>query len=771
MLRSKLIAGGLLAFVAVTPMATALAQPADSEFGEPTPTATTGAPEIIVTAQRREQNLQDVPISITAFTEAELEARSISNLSDAVLFAPNVAVTAGPNGGDDGGFFIRGVGQLDNSITVDPGVGVYIDEVYIARLQASSIGLLDIERIEVLRGPQGTLFGRNTIGGAISVITRAPSFSDVSGRVRAIYGSRDRFELAGSLNIPLSDIAAVRATLFTRHQTGFGRNVYTGDTFGDVEEYGGRARLRLQPSDAVEINLSLDYAAGRGSPSHQVSRGFNPRSGITVPIPPPGRPFFLPGVSPTGVPFPVGVGADRSSDRSLNFSSTPPINNVDNAGASANVSIDLSDSLLLRSITGFRLYKEQTFNDFDATGFVFYDTNNEIDQQQFSQELQLAGEIGDRANFLLGAYYFQEDVYNRISICTGTDQPRLVNRCLRSTNRIYLDVSSIAVFGQASFALTDTLEVFGGARYTEETKTQSFISRLDNRDRVVTRLPPFVIPAPGQVRVSLPFTTVEDTFDAFSPKVGVNFELTPDISLYTSYAEGFKSGGFTGRPSNRMVEAYDPERVTSYEAGFKALLFDRGLRFNAAVFHSDYSDIQLLVFTPISGLFDTRNAGDAQIRGFELEADGRIGSRFNYYASLGYLDASYERLSDQVANITRDTPLPLTPEWTYAVGVQYAQPLGTRGGELVLRADYNYRSQVSYQLEADPLEIQPKFDLLNLRATYVDPQDRFELSVFGTNVLDEEYFTNAQDTLQGNGTAFAGIGDPAEWGVELDVRF
>lgn len=728
-------------------------------------------PEIVVTAQRRAQNLQDVPISLTAFTEAEVEGRGANNVSDIIGFAPNVASTAGPNGGDDGGFFIRGVGQLDNSITVDPGVGVYVDEVYIARLQASSIDLDDVQRVEVLRGPQGTLFGRNTIGGAVSVITHAPTFGETSGRVRAIYGSRDRMELSGSLNLPLGDSAALRASAYVRTQDGYGVNVYTGATYGDVEDYGGRLRLRFKAGERLEINLSGDLGVGRGSPSHQVLLAYDPMAGITIPVPPPGQPFFLPGVSPTGVPLPPDAGADRSNDRSRNFVSTPPINDIDSGGVSMNVRAELSENLLLRSITAWRKYKEDTFNDFDASGYALYDTFNALEQEQFSQELQLAGQLGTSVQFLLGGYYFEEKIFNRIDLCTGTNQPRLISRCLRSVNDIWLDVESIALFGQGSVKLTEAIELFAGARWTTETKTQSFMSVLDNSDGVRSLLPPFIMPAPGASIVALPFSTVEDTFEAFSPKVGINAEVARGIRLYASYSEGFKSGGFTGRPSNSQIEAYDPEKVQSYEAGFKTDLFGRRLRLNGAAFHSKYTDIQLLVFNPANGLFETRNAGDAEINGFELEADARLGARFNVYGGLGYLDAGYTRLSPTVLGITLDTPLPLTPKWTYSLGAQYRIPLGSERGELALRADYNYRGRVSYQLEADPLEIQDGYGLLNLRATYALPGDALEISVFGTNVTGEDYFTSAQSTLIGTGTAFASVGDPAEWGVEASLRF
>lgn len=727
--------------------------------------------EIVVTAQRRQQNIQDVPISVTAVSAETLRSRNTRDISEAIGFAPNVAVTAGPNGGDDGGFFIRGVGQLDNSIAVDPGVGVYVDDIYIARLQASSVNVLDLERLEILRGPQGTLFGRNTIGGAINIITAQPDLSDLAVSALGTYGSRDRIDFQAAVNVPISDQFALRASGFTRNQRGWGKNVYTGDTFGDVSDLGGRVKLLFEPSDTFRATLSADYLRGRGSPSHQVLLGFNPAAGITVPRPPQfGGPFFRPGVSPTGVPFPAGVGNDRSTDRSLNFASVPATNDIENGGVSFNVSGDIG-ALTLKSITGWRKYDETTFNDFDGTGFVLYDNASRLEQQQISQELQLSGRIGSDVEFLVGAFYFGEQATNQVDLCTGTDQPRLVNRCLRSRNNIRLNVDSFAAFGQASWDVTDRINLFAGLRWTTETKQQQNTSVLDNRDRVATVLPPIAIPAPGTVRVALPFTQVQQTFTAFTPRVGFNVQLADRINFYGSYAEGFKSGGFNGRPSSSIIIPFDPETVRTYEAGLKTEFFDRLLRVNASIFQSDYKNQQLLVFTPVSGLFETQNAGDSRIRGFELEVNANISERLAFSGTLGHLDAGYRTLSPNVANITLDTPLPLTPAWTYSLSGEYRQPLGEKIGELRLRADWQHRSQVSFQLENDPLERQPGYGLLNLRATWVLPDDRFRVAVFGTNVTDTQYLTNAQDTLRGNGTAFGGIGRPAEWGIELGVNF
>ncbi|MEQ5787177.1 TonB-dependent receptor [Erythrobacter sp. NFXS35] len=725
--------------------------------------------EIIVTAQRRAQNIQDVPISVTAISGETLEARSARNVNDAVGFAPNVAVTTGPTGGSFGGFFIRGVGQLDNSIALDPGVGVYVDDVYIARLQASSVDLLDLERLEVLRGPQGTLFGRNTIGGAISLVTKNPDFYDTSVRVRGITGSRDRYDLSAAFNVPLAENAAVRATAFTRNQDGWGRNVYTGDTFGDISEIGGRLKMLFEPTDTLTFMLQGDYLQARNSPSHQVLLGFNPLAGLTIPRPPQaGGPFFRPGISPTGVPFPMGVSEDRSTDRSQNFASVPNQLDIDTGGVSLTVTADLGD-LTLKSITGWRSFDEDSFVDFDATGFVLYDNASILRQEQFSQELQLSGQIGN-VNFLVGGYYFSEDAFNNITLCTGSNQPRLVARCLRSRNNIWLDVESIAAFGEVSWDVNDWINVFGGLRWTSETKDQANDSVLDNLDGVPTVLPPFVMPPPGQTRLALPFTEVSETFTAVTPRIGVNLQVADRVRVYASFAEGFKSGGFNGRPSSQQIISYDPEEARTYEVGLKADFFDRLLRVNAAVFQSDYRNQQLLVFTAVSGLFETRNAGDSRIRGFELEVDANISERFALRGTLGHLDGQYRTLSPQVAGITLDTPLPLTPEWTYTISGEYRMPLNDMG-ELRVRSDWTYRSEVSYQLENDPLERQPGFGLLNLRTTWQLPDDRFDIALFGTNVTDAEYLTNAQDSTSGNGIAFGGIGRPAEWGVEFNMRF
>ncbi len=707
--------------------------------------------EIVVTAQRQKQNLQTVPIAVTAFSGQTLEKMSVDRAGDALSYIPNVSMTAGPSGGDDANIFIRGVGQVDNSIAVDPGVGVYIDEVYIGRLQASSISLVDIARMEVLRGPQGTLYGRNTIGGAVNVVTSDPP-SERTTKLGLQLGSRQRHDFSAATGGPIGGGLSFQAAVISRNQKGWAKNVYTGATFGDVKDLGGRLKVLYKPSDTFRLTLAADYVRGDGTPSPQVLVHADPG--------------FL--FSPTGVPMPPDLNADKSSDYSKSFVSIPAIDTSKNRGISATALWNLGWGEL-KSITAYRAYDETVYNDFDGTGYVLYDTRTDLKQNQLSQEFHLSGKsFSDRLTWLGGLYGYKEDVQSLVDLCTGTTAPRLTNLCLHSINFIGVKDSSVAAFGQARFAVTDKLEVYAGLRLTQETKKQRFYSILHN-DGVFSVAPPMFIPGPGQTIVALPLSEVHDTFKATTPRIGFDYKLTPDALVYLSYAEGFKSGGFTGRPSNGSIKAYGPERVKTWEAGAKTELFDHRLRINGAIFSSKYQDLQLLVFNPGTGLFETTNAGDVDIKGAELEIQARPVDHLTTAFTAGYLDAHYTRLAPGVIGVTLSSKPPLSPKWTYSANVAYAIPIGDN--ELELRADYSWRDKVAFQIENDPDEIQGAYGLLNLRATYTLTKLGLSLSAYGQNVGDTKYFTGAQDSRSGTGVSFAGPGAPAEYGVNLNYRF
>jgi iron complex outermembrane receptor protein len=781
--------------------------------------------EIIVTATRRAERLQDVPVSVSAFNAEDLAARSVATVGDILQYSPNVARSSGPAGGQDAYFFIRGVGQIDNSIVLDPGVGVYVDGVYLGRVQGSSIDLVDIERIEVLRGPQGTLFGRNTIGGAVNITSRPPGDS-FGAQGRLTIGSRERREAQASVNVPVGDTLAVTASGLRKQQDGWGRNALTGETFGDVDITGGRVALRWTPTPVFTAGIAGDYAENRGSPSHTVLTGIDrtpsPAAAATLRVTQKTSPFL--------VPLPADMERYiQPADSRTNFLSIPAIYNTDAGGVSATLEWQ-GDAATVKSISAWRTLEQVNWSDFDGSPYAFYDSSNDLEQDQFSQELQVNGRgFGDRLDWLVGGYFFKEDMRNTVTVCLGTTGPVATStlqnpdgsgrlyiltppgpgpgrpppvpvapaaqildpRCMDSSSTIDLDVESLAAFTHNTFDLTDRLEAVVGLRYTVETKNQRFNTFLDNRDGVLafTPVPIAALPFPGRLTVPARIvpqlspantalripTTYEETWTDLSTRFGLNYRVSDDILVYASYAEGFKSGGFNGRGdnavlSNSNVQPFDPEHVTTYEAGAKTELLDRRLRLNGAVFLSRYDDIQLLALNPQTALFETRNAGEAEILGAEAEVLAAPVDGVVLNLGIGWLDAEYETLRATSTDIQIDDALPVTPEWTFNAGAQYSLDLSGRG-ELTFRADYSWQDEVSYQVGNDPLEIGPSYGLLNLRATYTTTDERISVSVFGTNVTNEDYLRSAQDSRSDLGTAYATPGAPREWGLELRVKF
>ncbi len=790
-----------------------------------TPVPAAELEEIIVTATKREERLQDVPVSVSAFSGEDIEALSTATVGDVLQFSPNVARSSGPAGGSDAYFFIRGVGQIDNSIVLDPGVGVYVDGVYLGRVQGSSLDLVDIARLEVLRGPQGTLFGRNTIGGAVNITSEQPG-DEFGAKGRVTVGSRERREVQASVNVPVTDTLALRAVALSKEQDGWGTNAFTGATFGDVDITGGRLQLRWTPTDVFTVSLAGDYAENRGTPSHTILTGIDrtpsPAAAATLRVTQKTSPFLVP------LPGDMERYIQRP-DSDTNFLSIPAIYNTDAGGASATLEWE-TDLVTVKTITAWRTLEQFNWSDFDGGPYSFYDSSNDLEQDQFSQEIQFTGNGMDgKLDWLLGGYYFKEDMANTVTVCLGTTGPvppgvlqnpdgsgrlyiltppgpgpgrpppvptapaavLLDGRCMDSSSTIDLDVESLAGFSHVTYDLTDRWQAVVGLRYTYEQKNQAFNTFLDNRDGVLafTPVPISVLPFPGRLTVPARIvpqlspantalripTAYEESWTDLSTRLGLNFRLSDDALLYASFAEGFKSGGFNGRGdnavlSNSNVQPFDPEYVTTYEIGAKTEFLNRQVRLNVAGFLSQYDDIQLLALNPQTALFETRNAGEAEILGAEVEllaspADGLV-----LNLGIGWLDAEYTTLRATSTDIRIDNKLPVTPEWTFNAGAQYTFDLGG-SGSLSLRADYSWQDEVFYQVGNDPLELGPSYGLLNLRATYSFPGDRFSVAVFGTNVTDEDYLRSAQDSRADLGTAYATPGAPAEWGVELRVRF
>jgi iron complex outermembrane recepter protein len=712
--------------------------------------------EIVVTAQRRETNLQDTPISVTAVTAQALQAQGIRTVNDLAASVPNLTSTTGPQGSSDANFFVRGVGQFDVIATNDPGVGVYVDGVYLGRTVGAMLDSGDIGRVEVLRGPQGTLFGRNTLGGGISVTSKAPELGAFSGNARGTFGSRSRIEADGSINAPLGDTAALRVYAFTRDQKGFATRASDGVKFGKTKRYGGKAQLLFAPSDDLKITVAADYALDKSNPAPSVN--------LALATTPPFTFFFPP---------------DARNDRSTTdfyrvFVSNQPEARNKTYGFSATIAYALGDATL-KSITAYRNLDGFSTSDPDGTGYRLYDQNVTTKQNQFSQELQISGNaIDDKLTYLVGGYYFGEKVDQTLALCFApiTPPPAVrFNNCNTWTQGNNQKTNSYAAFGQASYSLTDQLSFTLGARYTSEKKNIISNQLFDFRPAGTPFNPTPGAPPPGLRIVAPIVTNLADSvsFKKFTPKLGVEFKASEDVLVFASYAKGFRSGGFNGRliaPQTSIPE-YAPDTNDSFELGVKSD-FNKTLRFNATAFYSKYKDIQQTISDP-TVQFRVANAGQARLYGFEAEITAVPTAGLQLNAGIGYTNSKFQKVPAAVGPINGNK-LPFSPEWTVALGAQYAVDLGDNG-KITPRADLRYQGRTYFTAFNLPLEQQAGYGLVSSRLTYADATDRFSVSVYGDNLTQKKYFTFGQNALGQQGVAYAYLGRPREFGITGEIKF
>jgi len=732
-----------------------------------------GLEEIIVTALRHEKSLQETPISIAVFVADDFEKLTVRNVADVIRYTPNVVTTSGPTGHNDGFYFIRGIGNVDLNPATDPGVGTYIDGVYLGRITGANIDALNIERVEVLRGPQGTLFGRNTIGGAISIITRSPS-DEAGGNIKVTVGDDNRFNVRASVDIPFSENFGATFSVISQNKDGRGVHVDTGQTFGDIENLAGRAKFVWQPSDSFRAELAADHSKTEGTSAHNVLVGFNPMA-----------------VSPLGVPMPFDLGDDRSSDIDVNFASIDPVHDTEGNGVS--VTLDLGfGSVDLKMISAYRDIEQFDANDFDQSRYTFYDHSFYTDEDQFSQEIQFLGTT-ERLDWVFGAYYFDESAFHNNAISMGGNNgvppgipmvpyaTRGVDRQIKNNQRFTIDIKSYAAFAHLTYEFSEKVSGTLGIRWTDEEKEQNYDFFINNEDDVFNfaMLPP--IPYLPTLSPDNPFLTIPTTYrnswSEITPKLGLDYRFSEDVFGYFTYSRGFRSGGYNGRPNpNQMgvfpeAQPYDPEVSDSYEIGLKTQLRDDTVRLNVSAFFTDYQDIQLLVLGS-SGFFETENAAEAELKGIELELTARTANDFELIAGIGYLDTEYTRLDPGTiaTGITLDKKLANAPELTLNLGLQKGWRL-SGGSSVTVRADYIWQDDVFFNATNLPGEFQESYGVLNARIAYRTASDAFEIAAYGLNIADEDYFVNGQDVVGPLGVAFMGVGPAAEFGIEASYSF
>ncbi|MCG8442300.1 MAG: TonB-dependent receptor [Caulobacterales bacterium] len=747
--------------------------------------------QIIVTATRRETGLQETPISITAFSGDELDARSMLSLADVGDYTPNMTFNEAsePGGGSSAQVFLRGIGQQDYLITSDPGVGIYANGVYLGRTTAGVLALNDLERVEVLRGPQGDLFGRNTIGGAINVVAREPVIGEVEGFAEVGAGADSRFDYSGALNIPLGQSAAARVSVSGLVRDGYGSSTETDIDYGDDNNHAVRAQLLTRLSDNLELLFAGDYYMQDENGAHVIfsgaREGYDENAAVGL-----YNAFVRPFLDPT---LPANSTDLIATDPFVSSVTGPSSNDSDSWGVSAKLTYDANIGEF-KSITAYRGLDYDILNDNDGVINDISRVDDHTSQRQFSQEFQLVGDTGP-LDWLFGVFYFHEeaeaDTFNWVFTgrfdalealpvtlacidpatapppCAtdptfgfgfapgGMGNPFNANLDIERYTRQEITVDNYGVFSRFDYDVTDRLRGTLGLRYSYEEKDYfTFTDRLASNTQSV---------AP---------TNLSDSWGSFTPRVGLDFQASDDLFLYASAARGFRSGTFNGRASGQeTVNTLDPEDVWSYEAGLKSTLAAGLLRFNLTGFYSDYKDIQLL-FVNEDNQQEAVNAGTAEIYGVEAELFARPGEMFTLGANIGYLSTELQDVPEEIAALDNSfadgMELSKSSDWTVAVFGQIDVPLGT-WAETSARLDYSYRSEFFQRPVNEEIALEPGYALLNARGSLSPLATPVTLSVYGTNLTDEIY--NNAIIVGGTGAASAYPARGREWGVSARYQF
>ena len=695
--------------------------------------------DIVVTARRREESLLDVPIAITAVGGAQLERSGAIDITEVANIAPNVTLESARATNSTLSAFIRGVGQQDPIAGFEQGVGIYLDDVYLNRPQAAVLDIYDVERIEVLRGPQGTLYGRNTIGGAVKYVTRRLSAEPtISGRVT--YGTYNQIDgvLTGSTPLGSSPFR-LGASVARLTRDGFGENLTTGRDNYDKDLYAARLSTEFH-STSFFARLSGDYTRDRS----------NPRGGHREIV------SLL-----TGTPV-----LDSVYDTLGGLDS--PDQSVEAYGVSLFMEAQPTDFLTFRSISAYREDESGNPIDFDALPAVDLDVPGYYANSQFSQELQVLVNSG-RFNGLVGAYYLDAFASVPFDVRLFTSVPGLT----AFTDDV-VKTNTLAAFGDFTYDFSDQFSVSVGGRYTWDRRYADIL-----RQNYLGGGSPLF--GGAGVPLGPPATDFEGSrsYTAFTPRASISFRPSPDHRFYASFSQGFKGGGFDPRGAgvnapdlngNGVREdsevaqflSFAPERVNSYEIGYKASLFDRRVNLALAAFHADYTDVQIPGSIPctVNGLTSfcgvTSNAGKARFRGFEAEFDARFGEdlftggdRLTARAALGYIDAEYREYVTNIGNVPTDVAdfreVQNTPKWTINQSVTYTMPLGA--GELDFTESVAYRSRTTQFEIPNPFLDQSGYALIDASIVYRAPGNRWTLGLYGKNLTDERYRTSGYTYL------------------------
>lgn len=741
---------GLVALAGVVAVPAFAQEEVKSE--KPPETMQKAGEEIVVTARKREENVQEVPIAVTVVSADRLEEAATADISELQGQVPNLTVYQGRNQSTTLTAFLRGIGQADPLWGVDPGVGLYIDDVYVARPQGALLDVYDVARIEVLRGPQGTLYGKNTIGGAIKYVSRALT-DDATGSFSFSPGTEGNLDFRASLGGALipGKLRGKIAVASLKHD-GYGENLFTGRDVSDRSTFAIRGGLDWLATDKVKVQLSLDYTKDDAEPKGYQRLAANPLC-----------PLFL-----------AGAACPPNDSRWDTQSGLAPLNGTDAKGSSVVVSAIMSNDWLFKSISSYRESDSENNIDFDTTPARITDVIATYYDKQFSQEFQLVYGGSGNLSGVLGLYYFDGEA-------GGLVKNIFLNQIFGTTDGRTL-TDSVAIFGDGSYTLSDRWTLNLGLRATREKKNGIAFNAGYTNDTFTVR---------NAVTANY---DKEVTFDSLAPKFGIDYKFSDSVMGYFTASRGFKSGGFNVRAQSTVfpnsAEPFDDEVLTIGELGIKSVLADGQLVLNSAVFHGDYKDVQVSTFTAYDSNGDGTadaffgnflNAGNATMDGVEIEFDASSHTVdwFAVNGFLSYLDLTPDEFLDANHDGFVDTQvITNAPKWTAGLHLNFDFPV--LGGLLTASAGGAYRDDSVLTNEGGQYPGRPGTPLLPISqkaytlydawVSWLSPDAKWRFGVNGKNLTDEAYLTNGYN-IPALGILTGSYGAPRTVLATVEYRF
>ncbi len=725
--------------------------------------------ELIVTAQKKSESVQDIPIAIAALSEDQLGALGITQSGELGQYVPGLEIGNSSGEGSQLLLFLRGAGLNDLNTNNAGPVGLYSDEVYVSSPALSPFQLFDAERVEVLKGPQGTIYGRNTTGGAVKFITKKPTRETrVTGKWR--FSNHGKHVVEAAASGALSETVSARVAVAKTTADGFGTNLSDGSTLNSVDNTAYRALVAIEPNERTRVLVNL-----HGAKVDSENTAFSP---LGILDPQTRQPCSQERILNNEC---VNILGYRSPDNELdgNYDYRREID-LDTAGAYLQVDYDLNDDITLTSVTAYDDLDRRLPEEADGAPQSILHTDFDVFSKTFSQELRLAGAT-DNLDWLAGVFYLEEEIIQDQTLDLFRELRPLTGGRADPTGAIagapilfargfnVQDVETKAIYAQGNYRFNDTWSLTLGGRYTDETRTFDALGQLEEPETFGPD--PFVV---------YKFDDQETSASKASYRLGVEYRPTNETLIYGSVATGFKSGGFNGgflnidsEVARRQIQPYDPEFVTAYELGFKTDLFDSKMRLNASLFYNDFEDLQVftLVNQGANVIQILENASDANASGIELDLSAVLTQGLSANLSAAFIDTELTSFIDQTTG--RDfsgNKLAQTPETSISGYLNYERDLSF-GGYLSAQGGFAYKDDLFFSTENNPLVAQEAYTLVSARVAYVSASENWSVALFANNLTDERYTTNVSDTTEVTGSYVRTFGTPRTYGLELSLDF